>query len=175
VNVPELRTERLVMRGFRDQDLDEWAALSSDPEVTRWVGHPNGVTRETAWRLMAYFVGHWELRGCGQWALVQRETGELIGRAGLFYPEGWPGLEVGWLVGRAHWGRGYAPEAGRAALDWARTDLGADRVISLIDEHNERSQRVAEKLGMALEGRTRILDGSVEVRIFGTELGSSGR
>ena len=47
---------------------------------------------------MAYFVGHWELRGFGQWALVEQATGELVGRAGLLQPEGWPGLEVGWLV-----------------------------------------------------------------------------
>jgi RimJ/RimL family protein N-acetyltransferase len=175
LNVPELRTERLVMRGFREDDLDAWAAISSDPEVTRWVGQPEGLTREGAWRLMAYFVGHWDLRGCGQWALVDRASGELVGRAGLLYPEGWPGLEVGWLVGRSHWGRGFAPEAGRAAIEWARDALGADHVISLIEDANERSQRVAEKLGMSVQGRTRILDGSVEVRIFGTELGSSER
>ena len=68
---------------------------------------------------MAYFVGHWELRGFGQWALIEQDTGELVGRAGLLRPENWPGLEVGWLVGREHWGRGFAPEAGRASLDWA--------------------------------------------------------
>jgi RimJ/RimL family protein N-acetyltransferase len=74
-------------------------------------------------------------------------------------------------VGREHWGRGFAPEAARAAMEWARSALGADHVISLIEDQNERSQRVAEKLGMSLEGRTRILDGEVEVRIFGRELG----
>ncbi len=121
---------------------------------------------------MAYFVGHWELRGCGNWALVEQDTGELVGRAGLYYPEAWPGLEVGWLVGRRHWGRGFAPEAGRAAMEWARTALGADHVISLIEDQNARSQRVAEKLGMSVEGRTRIVNRQFEVRIFGTELGS---
>ena len=69
---------------------------------------------------MAYFVGHWELRGFGKWALFEQGSGELVGRAGLLQPEGWPGLEVGWLVGREHWGRGYAPEAGRASMEWAR-------------------------------------------------------
>jgi RimJ/RimL family protein N-acetyltransferase len=173
VNVPELRTERLVMRGFREEDLGALAELSADSEVTRWVGDPDGLSREQTWRRMAYFVGHWELRGFGQWALFEQASGDLVGRAGLLQPEGWPGLEVGWLVARAHWGRGFAPEAGRASLHWARDALGADHVISLIEPDNERSARVAEKLGMTLEGHTKILNGEIDVRIFGIDLGSS--
>jgi RimJ/RimL family protein N-acetyltransferase len=172
VNVPELHTERLVMRGFREEDLDGWAELAADSEVTRWLGDPDGLTREDAWRRMAYFIGHWELRGYGQWGLFERDSGQLVGRAGLLQPEGWPGLEVGWMVARSHWGRGYAPEAGRASLDWAREALGADHVISLIEPDNERSARVAEKLGMTVEGHTKIVNGQFEVRIFGTDLGS---
>jgi RimJ/RimL family protein N-acetyltransferase len=171
VTVPELRTERLLMRGFRDADLDAWAAICADSEVTRWLGDPDGLSREDAWRRMAYIVGHWELRGCGQWALVEQSSGELVGRAGLLYPEAWPGLEVGWMVGREHWGHGFAPEAGRASMEWARIALGADHVISLIEDDNTRSARVAEKLGMTVEGRTRIVNGQFEVRIFGAELG----
>jgi RimJ/RimL family protein N-acetyltransferase len=169
--VPEVHTERLVLRGFRPADIDEWAAISADPESMRWLGDEEGLSREDAWRRMAYIVGHWDLRGFGNWALEERATGELVGRAGLYKPEGWPGLEVGWLVGREHWGRGFAPEAGRAAIEWAREELGADRVISLIEDANESSARVAEKLGMSVEGRTRIVNGRYEVRIFGKALG----
>jgi RimJ/RimL family protein N-acetyltransferase len=172
VTVPELRTERLVMRGFREADLDEWAAICAEPEVMRWVGDSDGLSREDAWRRMAYVVGHWELRGFGNWALVEHDTGKLVGRAGLYRPEAWPGLEVGWLVGREHWGRGFAPEAGRAAMEWGRNALGADRIISLIEDDNERSARVAEKLGMSVVGRTRIVNGQFEVRIFAVDLGS---
>jgi RimJ/RimL family protein N-acetyltransferase len=171
VTPPELETERLVLRAFRDDDLDAWAAVVGDPEAMRWLGHPTGLSREEAWRNMAFHLGHWQLRGCGQWALVERATGTLVGRAGLNLPEAWPGLEVGWLTGRPHWGRGFAPEAGRAAMRWARSELGADRVISLIEDDNLASQRVAEKLGMTVEGRTSIRDGRVEVRIFGVDLG----
>jgi RimJ/RimL family protein N-acetyltransferase len=173
VIVPQLDTERLVMRGFREDDLDEMAAISADPEVTKWVGDDNGLSREDTWRRMAYWVGHWELRGFGQWALIERETGRLVGRAGLLRPEAWPGLEVGWLVAREHWGRGFAPEAGRGAIEWAREELGADHVISLIEDANERSARVAEKLGMTVEGRTRIVNDQFEVRIFGMDLETS--
>ena len=152
--VPEIQTERLVMRGFGDADLDELAAINEDPEVTRWVGDEHGLTREDTWRRMAYWVGHWELRGFGQWALIERAGGRL-------------------LVGREHWGRGFAPEAGRASMEWAREELGADHVISLIEDSNERSARVAEKLGMTVEGRTRIVNSQYEVRIFGADLGTS--
>jgi RimJ/RimL family protein N-acetyltransferase len=173
VIVPEIQTERLVMRGFGDDDLDEWAAICADPEVTRWVGDDDGLSREDAWRRMAYLIGHWELRGFGNWALVERATEKLVGRAGLYLPEVWPGLEVGWLVGREHWGRGYAPEAGRASMEWAREELGAGHIISLIEDENQRSARVAEKLGMTVEGRTRIVNEQYEVRIFGTDLATS--
>jgi RimJ/RimL family protein N-acetyltransferase len=173
VIVPVVETERLTMRGFTNDDLDQLAAISADPEVTKWVGDEEGLSREDTWRRMAYWVGHWELRGFGQWALIERETGLLVGRAGLLEPEAWPGVEVGWLVAREHWGRGFAPEAGRAAIEWGREELGLTHVISLIEDANERSARVAEKLGMTVEGRTKIVNGQYEVRIFGTDLETS--
>ena len=131
MKVPVVETERLVMRGFREEDLDEWAAICADGEVVRWVGEgEDGISREDAWRRMAYIIGHWELRGFGNWALEERETGRLVGRCGLLQPEAWPGLEVGWLVAHEHWGRGFAPEAGRATLDWARDVLGANGITA---------------------------------------------
>ena len=86
-----------------------------------------------------------------------------MGRAGLYFPEGWPGLEVGWTLARSRWGQGLATEAGRAAVDWAFAELDADRVISLIAPDNHRSRRVAERLGASREGRTAILGHDVDV------------
>jgi RimJ/RimL family protein N-acetyltransferase len=169
VTVPALRTERLLLRGWRESDLDAWAAIAADVEVMRWVGEPAGMSREDAWRHIAYLVGHWELRGFGLWAVEERDGGELVGRIGLYRPEGWPGLELGWTVTRSRWGRGYATEAGRAAVDWAREELGADHLISLIADDNPRSQRVAEKLGMSPEARTAVR-GEHDVRVFGRDL-----
>jgi RimJ/RimL family protein N-acetyltransferase len=171
--VPQLVSERLVLRGWRHADIDAWAAICADAEVMRFLGHPGALSREDAWEEMAYLAGHWVLRGYGQWALEERDTGELVGRAGLLEPEGWPGLELGWTVARPRWGRGYADEAARAAMGWAADRLGADHLISLIANDNRRSRRVAEKLGMEPEGRTTVR--GADLRVYGIVLAGSRR
>ena len=166
--VPRVETERLLLREWRDEDTDPWAELCADDEVMRSLGREGALSLGDAWRDMAVMAGHWALKGFGHWILELRATGELVGRAGLYHPPDWPGLEVGWTVARPHWGNGYAGEAGRAAMDWARDELGADRVISLIADDNHRSQRVAEKLGMRVEGRTSLR--GYDLRVFGVDL-----
>jgi RimJ/RimL family protein N-acetyltransferase len=99
---------------------------------------------------MAFFLGHWPLRGYGMWAIASRASGRLIGRAGFINPEGWPGLELGWLLARDAWGEGYATEASRAALESGRSRFGAQELISLIRPANLRSIAVAERLGATL-------------------------
>lgn len=85
------------------------------------------------------------------WALIEQATGRLIGRAGLYNPEGWPGLEVGWLLARDRWGQGFATEAGHTVLAYAFAQLSADHLISLIHSANTASIRVAQRLGERLE------------------------
>lgn len=166
--VPELRTERLLMRGWRFEDYAPLAEILADPAVGAGVGKPAGFTPHEAWLDLSVLTAHWSLRGFGHWALEELDSGELVGRAGLYYPPDWPGMEVGWTVARKHWGKGYAPEAARAACRWAHDELGAQHIISLIDPSNEQSIRVAEKLGETLEGRhsTRGFD----LVVYGTDL-----
>ena len=140
-SIPTLRTERLVLRPFVDADLDAWAAIRRDEEASRFVGGVAG--REEAWLQIARYLGHWTLRGYGIWAVALAESGRLIGRAGLWYPEGWPELEVGWTLDRSVWGHGYATEAGRASVEWGRSSLGLTRIASVISVGNERSVAVA--------------------------------
>jgi RimJ/RimL family protein N-acetyltransferase len=148
-SIPTLRTERLVLRPFRDDDLDAWAAVLADEETTRYIG---GVrSREEAWRTIAVYLGHWELRGYGQWAVERRLDGRFVGRAGLWYPEGWPELEVGWTFDRSAWGEGFATEAGQASIDWAFEELGLQRIGAVIAPENARSRAVAVRLGMELD------------------------
>ena len=154
--VPVLETERLVMRGFRDDDQEQWAGIRADDEVMRSLGRDGGIGADEAWREMAMLAGHWALKGFGHWALEERSSGALIGNAGLFFPPDWPALEVGWTVSRQRWGEGFAGEAARAAARWAQAELGVDHLISLIAPSNSRSQRVAEKLGMSHEGEADV-------------------
>ncbi len=92
-------------------------------------------------------IGHWQLRGYGMWALELKATGEFIGRAGLLHPEGWPDVEMGWMLKPEHRHHGYATEAGTAVLDFAWQHLHVQRVISLVRVGNDASDRVAERLG----------------------------
>lgn len=147
-NGPELETERLRLRQFRSDDLDAYARITGDGETMRYIGQGEPLDRDGAWRSLAYLLGHWWIRGYGLWAAEEKASGALIGRIGLYRPEGWPGLEVGWLVARERWGEGFATEGGRAALAHAFTAVGARRVISAIAPQNLTSIRVAEKLGM---------------------------
>jgi RimJ/RimL family protein N-acetyltransferase len=135
--------------------------LMQDPEVMRFVGDRKVPNAQDSWRAVAGWIGHWALRGYGQWAIVERATGDVVGRAGLINPEGWPGVEVGYLLGRRWWGRGYATEAAQAALDWAFTEGEFDRILSLIDPANAASIRVAERLGETLRGETQLWDHTV--------------
>ncbi len=152
-----LETERLRLRQFTEGDLDAYAPMVADREVMRYIGTGAVMSRMEAWRSIAGILGHWQMRGYGMWALELKATGELVGRAGFLNPEGWPGFEVGWMLARAHWGRGYAIEAGRRALAHAFDDMGRDRVISLIRPGNARSIRVAEALGERLAGEVRLM------------------
>ena len=155
-----LRTERLVLRMFREEDLDEYAVMTGDPEVTRYLGDGSTLSRVDTWRQMAMILGHWRLRGYGMWAAEEAATGRLVGRIGFFNPEGWPGFELGWTLAREFWGRGYATEGARRALEHGFTEMRREHVISLIRPANLPSVRVAERLGERLEGR---------VDLFGTE------
>jgi len=141
---------------FHDRDLAAYAAMCADAEVMRHLGDGRTLGRPDAWRQMAMIVGHWTLRGFGLFALEEKASGVLVGRAGFYEPEGWPGFELGWMLRRESWGKGYATEAARRLLAHAFTDMQRDRLISLIRPANAPSIRVAERLGQRLEGRAEL-------------------
>ena len=143
-----LETARLVLRPLRDGDLDAYAAMMADPEVARWVGAGGAPsTRADAWRTMALLIGHGVLRGYTNHAVVERASGRFVGRVGLWFPEGWPGLELGWALDRSTWGKGYATEAALAWRDHAFDVMGVDELISVIRVDNARSAAVARRIG----------------------------
>lgn len=159
--IPSLETERLTLRPFREADVAPFFELSQDPDVMRYVGDRRVPTLQEVWRGIAGWIGHWALRGYGQWAIEERSSGRLIGRAGIINPAEWPGAEVGYLLGRAWWGHGYATEAARAAMDWGFEQFDFSDLISLIDPDNTASIAVATRLGESLRGETDLLGNRV--------------
>lgn len=157
VSATSLETDRLLLRHFTEADHAPYAAMCADEEVMRYIGTGVTLSAPDAWRSMAGILGHWALRGYGMFAIEVKATGVLAGRVGFIDPPGWPGFELGWLLGREHWGKGYAFEGARACLDHAFRELGRDRVISLIRHGNARSIRVAERLGERLAGEVELL------------------
>ena len=144
-----LETGRLLLRPITSEDLDEFVALHADPEVTR---HISAFDRAQSEERLHRNDREWEERGHGLLAVVDRENGEFLGRTGLkhwpqFGPDG--ETEVGWVLRRSAWGQGYATEAAGACLDWAFSDLRLDLVTAMIGPGNDRSVRVAERLGMS--------------------------
>lgn len=166
MNEVTLETERLIMRMWRDADFEEYAELCADPEVMRYLGG-KVFDRTEAWRQMASMIGHWYLRGYGIWAVEEKDSGRLAGRIGCINPEGWPGFEVGWTLKREFWGKGYATEAGRRALEYGFNELDKPHIISLIHPENRASIRVAERLGETLEGNARVFD--TDVLVYGID------
>lgn len=149
ITIPRLETERLLLREYRQSDFDDFAAFY-ETDRSRFIGGP--LNREMAWRGLATHLGHWALRGYGFWAVEEKATGRFCGHVGLWFPEGWAGPEVGWvMMGHAE-GRGIALEAALASRRHAYEVLGWTTAISAIDPGNTRSIRLAQRMGCWHEG-----------------------
>ena len=151
--VHELRTERLVLRQWRGDDRDPWAALNADPVVMEHF--PATHTRKESDRWFAFNRDRLQAQGWGLWAVEVVDVAPFVGFIGLSRPgfaaDFTPCVEVGWRLAAAHWGRGYAPEGARAALAFAWEVLGLDEVVSFTAVGNRNSRRVMEKLGLVLD------------------------
>ena len=149
-------TDRLLLRQWQESDFEQYAAYYGDDELARYVG---GVSsRADAWRRMASLIGHWTLRGYGHWAVEEKETGRFVGGVGLWFPEGWPELELGYWLTRDMQGKGYATEAAIKSRTCAYEVVGAKTLVSYIHPDNEPSKRVAERLGAQFEKIIELLD-----------------
>jgi RimJ/RimL family protein N-acetyltransferase len=150
VDAPELRTERLLLRGWRDADLEPFAALNADPEV---MAHfPATQSRAASDRLVEASIEGWNEHGFGLWALERLGDGQFLGFTGLSRPSFeahfTPAVEVGWRLARDAWGRGYATEAAEAALRFGFETVGLAEIVSFTVPANVRSRAVMERLGM---------------------------
>ena len=142
----ELETERLHLRPFTAADEPSIHAIYSDPEVMRHVGHGAHKTLEETTAALRVYREVLERRGFSFLAVIERDSGELVGDGGL-HPLG-DDVELGYTLARRVWGRGYATELGRALLAHAFGVLGVPRVIAQVEPANAASRHVLEKLGM---------------------------
>jgi ribosomal-protein-alanine N-acetyltransferase len=163
--VPTLTTSRIILRGFRASDWDGYAALNADPIVREGLDGKL-LTRDQSWSQMETFMGQWALRGYGQFAV--EIDGRLAGRVGILNLPGWPEPELAWTLARQFWGQGLATEASAQARTWAFSALGWDRLVSYIRPANQRSRRVAEKLGAIQDRRIEFNGKIVDVWVHTT-------
>ncbi|WP_158843372.1 GNAT family N-acetyltransferase [Saccharothrix deserti] len=160
----EIRTDRLLLRRVGPDDVRSAIAVLSDPETHRFApaGPPSA---EQAAKMLVEWQANWAHDGIGYWAVELPETGEVIGFGGVRHQErdGEPTFNLFYRFRPRHWGRGYAPEMARAAIEWASRAEPGRPVVIITDPDNTPSQRVAEKLGFAHVGDSRTVVGPVLV------------
>jgi RimJ/RimL family protein N-acetyltransferase len=145
-----IETARLVLRQFVHADWSELHAHYSDPDCTRYT-FGRALTEGESWRAMASMVGHWVLRGYGPYAIEDKSTGQVLGTAGVWYPNDWPEAEIKWALSKAHWGKGFASEAVRGVQSAGLLALPDLALISLIHTANAASHQLALSVGCRLE------------------------
>jgi RimJ/RimL family protein N-acetyltransferase len=148
-----IETDRLLIRPWEPEDREPLAAIARDPEVMHFVHGGLPYTEEELDELFARQARQLAEHGVCMGALIEKSTGRLAGITGI-QPLGTTGdLEIGWWLARDLWGRGYATEAGGAAMNYVLQTLKRPRVVAIIDPGNEASKRVVARLGMELEAR----------------------
>ena len=159
-----IETERLLLRKPRLADAADLAVAYADPETVRYIGDGSTATLEQVEQGIAFWLERWEANGVGLFSMERREDGLVVGRSGFLVWDGvtWEvagfadageraEVELGWMVSREHWGHGYATEAALAMRDWGIAERDFTRLVSVIRPGNDRSVRVAEKIGERYE------------------------
>lgn len=147
-HIPTLQTERLTLRAPKLADFEHWATFFASPRSI----HERGMMGRTdAWRIWAADVANWTLKGYGPFGVDDRATGAYIGEVGIYHGDDFPEPELGWFVIPEAEGKGYAAEAARAVMAWARETFGWTRLINIIDPANDRSIALGLRLGGVID------------------------
>ncbi len=147
---PTLKTDRLILRRWRAADLAPFAAINADPLAMRFM--PAAMTAEESRGMVKRIEAHFETHGFGIWAVEAPGAAPFIGFVGLqrvpFEAHFTPAVEIGWRLSPAHWGKGYASEAAKAALRFGFENLNLDQIVSFTVPANKPSWSVMERIGM---------------------------
>ncbi|MFJ6944616.1 GNAT family N-acetyltransferase [Streptomyces wuyuanensis] len=162
-----LETPRLTLRRWREEDVAPMAAVNADPEVMRWIRDGSVRDEQQTRDGVRAWESEWESQGFGLFAVEIRPTGEFAGFTGLsvpnYLPEVLPAVEIGWRLGRSHWGRGLAAAA---AVRFGFEERGLERIVSITQVGNDASERITTKLGMRPVRETVNPTGGRRVRVF---------
>ncbi len=153
MEIPIIETPHLILRAWRLEEAAALFEIFQEEDILQYFPNPKPPPLNKVEDYIAHQLAHWELYGYGHWAIVEREAGQVAGWVGLEYLLELGETEVGYLLSRRVWGRGYATEAARAAVGYGFETASLPGIIGLVHPENASSIRVLEKCGMAFAGR----------------------
>jgi RimJ/RimL family protein N-acetyltransferase len=153
MEIPTIETAHLILRGWRPEDAEVWFRIVQEDGILQYFPNPKPPPRAKADDYIAHHLAHWEKYGCGHWAVVTRDDGQVVGWNGLEYLPELGETEVAYLLSKRVWGRGYATEAARAAVRFGFETAALDAIIGLVHPENGGSVRVLEKCSMTFVDR----------------------
>ena len=149
-----IETERLILREFRESDLDGMFELDSDPEVHRYLGNKPVKTKEESQRIIASALKQYKERGIGRWAVIEKSSGEFMGWSGIrlnteYNMNGFTRYyDVGYRLIKRYWGKGFATESGKAAVNYAFNVLKLPELYATTEIGNQASHNALLKIGL---------------------------
>lgn len=155
----EIETNRLRLRHFSLDDLDDLFRIYSNPEVMRYVGKGARTKDETQSALVS-MIKHWK-HGFGMWAIIHKQSDKMIGRCGLCFLDNSPEVELGYVLDKPYWNIGLATQASRASLEYGFEEIGLERIVAIARPENIASQRVMQKVGMKYEKNAHYYNSNV--------------
>jgi ribosomal-protein-alanine N-acetyltransferase len=156
--IPEFETDRLRLRAFAPDDLDDLYAVFGDREVMKYISGGKPRTKDATRKGLLRSIAGWRERGFGLWAVAEKKSNRVVGYCGLMYLEDTPDVELAYGLAKSAWGKGFATEAARVALQFGLAELKLRRIVAVVNPRNTASQRVLEKLGMKYTGNAHHYD-----------------
>lgn len=173
MDIPTVKTDRLVLRPFTDHDAEELHRILAQEGVLRYFPTPDPPPLDRVQKLVAKQLEHWEEHGFGWWAVELKSDDGIIGWNGLQYLTETEEVEIAYLLAKTHWGKGLATEGAREGLKYGFEILGLERIIGLVHPENIASQRVLEKLGLTFNNEAEYFGMSVYRYVIDAPLYSS--
>ncbi|MGB1237431.1 MAG: GNAT family N-acetyltransferase [Pseudomonadales bacterium] len=155
--IPTLSSPELILRAPRESDFCVYQAFFCDAQASHFYGGPLSATN--AWKQLAMDLGHWHLKGYGVWVIESKETGEVLGGCGFWWPNAWPRPELTWWLATAARGRGIATKASKLAIDFAYNQLQWQHVETHLRDDNEAARQLVIRLGGEVIAREAFPDG----------------